>query len=101
MPAMAASQMIRKISWGRFWNRDHQSEMVYGYHLHSCTERRVNLSGICYGPVQPQDHRVCLWNVNDSGTGSGGCKECVPECQGYRGDYPLQRPWKPVYKPGV
>ena len=59
--------------------------MVYGYHLHPCTERRLDLSGICYGPVQPQNHWVRLWNIYDGGTGSAGGKECVPQCQGYRG----------------
>lgn len=40
-------------------------------------------------------------NIHDGGTNNTGCKECVPECQGYRGAPPAQRPWKPVYEPGI
>ncbi len=54
-------------------------EMVYRYHLHPYTERRMDLSGLRDGFVQPQDYRICLWNVYDDGTGSRGSKECLPE----------------------
>ena len=34
-------------------------------------------------------------------TGSASGRECLPERQGYKRDHFAQRPWKPVYEPGI
>ena len=53
--------------------------MVHRHYLHPCAEGRMDLSGICYEPVQPQNHWVCLSHIYDSGTGSESGRECLPE----------------------
>ncbi len=46
-------------------------------------------SGICYGPVQPQNHWVCLWDIYDSRTGSesGRDKKGIILHSGLRSQY--------------